>query len=189
MPSPAGHSLIGFACGAACCLPRCGSWRQLGRRLWRWRGLLLMCVVLANAPDIDYLFGLAAGDLNSRHQLITHTLGWITVVAVCVWSAQRYFPRKTVRMSLGLIFLLLASHLAADYFGSDTRPPLGIMALWPFSSRFYLSPWPVFPAPSKTTLGDLLSLKNLFVVLTEIAFVAPFVLLALASKIRRPKQG
>ncbi len=112
MSLPQGFLVMGFLdCGGLTPLWKDGGWRPAGQRLWRWRGLLLVCALLANAPDIDYLFGLAAGDLNSRHQLVTHTLGWIAAVALALWWAQRCSRPRAVRMSTALIFLLLASHI------------------------------------------------------------------------------
>lgn len=189
MPSPVAHTLVGMTLGLACCLPRGGGWRRLGGRIWRWRGLLLVCVVLANAPDVDYLFGLAAGDLNSRHQLVTHTLGWIAAVTLALWWAQRYFAPRAVRLSGALIFLLLASHLAADYLGRDLGPPFGIMAFWPLSDRFLLSPWPVFPAPAKRALGELWSAHNLRVMAWEFALLMPALLAVMLYKARGPAGG
>lgn len=175
--------MIGLGLGVGICLPRGDGWRRLGSRIWRWRGLLLVCVILANAPDIDYLFGLAAGDLNSRHQLVTHTLGWIAAVALALWCAQRYYAPRTVRMSGALIFLLLASHLAADYLGQDLGPPYGIMAFWPLSDRFFISPWPLFTAPDKRAW---ISLHNLQVMAREFCLLSPVLLAVMLWKIRRP---
>lgn len=189
MPSPVAHTLIGISLGVGFCLPRGGGWRRLGARLWRWRGLLLLCALLANAPDIDYFFGWAAGDLNSRHQLVTHTLGWIAAVTVAILWAQRYFAPRAVRMSGALVFLLLASHLAADYLGQDLGPPYGIMACWPLSDRFFLSPWPVFPAPAKRTLGELWSAHNLRVMAWEFCLLAPVLLAVMSWKVRRAARG
>ena len=189
MPSPVAHSLIGVIFGVACGLPRCAGWRRFGARMWRWRGLLFLCVILANAPDVDYLFGLAAGDLNSRHQLITHTLGWVALVALAVWWAQRYYAPRAVRLTCAFIFLLLASHIVADYFGSDNSPPRGIMALWPLDDRFFISPWPVFPAPEKRALSELWSAHNLRVMAWEFGLLAPVLLAVMLYKTRAPRPG
>lgn len=181
MPSPVAHTLIGLSFGVGC-LPRGGGWRRLFARMWRWRGFMLVCVLLANAPDIDYFFGLAAGDFNCRHQLITHTLGWVSAVTLALWWAQRYFNPRTVRMSGMLIFLLLASHLVADYFGQDLGPPFGIMIFWPLSDRFWLSPWPLFPAANKQ---DIFSWHNLKVMACEFGLLMPILAVVMLFKQRR----
>ena len=43
----------------------------------------------------------------------------------------------------------VASHVLLDWLGSDTTPPLGVMALWPFTSDFYQSPFFLFMAISR----------------------------------------
>ena len=56
MPSPVGHSLIGLAVGAAFWVPR-SSWHSLARHTKPVAGILLLGVLLANAPDVDYVPG------------------------------------------------------------------------------------------------------------------------------------
>ena len=36
--------------------------------------------------------------------------------------------------------LAVGSHVLFDWLGSDDFPPLGVMALWPFSGEFYFRP-------------------------------------------------
>jgi hypothetical protein len=42
-----------------------------------------------------------------------------------------------------------ASHTLLDWLGTDSSPPIGIMALWPFSSGYYESSWHLFRAISR----------------------------------------
>lgn len=37
-----------------------------------------------------------------------------------------------------------SSHVVLDWLGSDSRLPLGIMALWPVTQAFFVAPFPVF---------------------------------------------
>ena len=49
-------------------------------------------------------------------------------------------------LALGLSY---GSHVLLDWLATDTSPPIGIMALWPFSSGFYLSPVTLFMGISR----------------------------------------
>ena len=38
-----------------------------------------------------------------------------------------------------------ASHILLDWLGADLSQPAGIQALWPWSDRWFISGWDVFP--------------------------------------------
>jgi len=199
MPSPVAHSLIGLTLGCAWFLPHALDWRGLARQVWVQRGWLLLCIVLANAPDVDYLFGIPRGNLNYYHQVITHTLGWIVSVSVCVWIFIRLAPPPACAGTgqrhawnrgqtwLGFLFILAVtgSHLIADYFCADTSPPCGIMIAWPFSDRTWTSPVSLFPAPAKKTWADLWTRHNVWVVTMELLITLPLLVAVLLWKRRR----
>lgn len=177
MPSPAGHSLIGLAIGAAWLLPR-GPAPEILRAAWRARGPLLGCVALANLPDLDYLPGMLAGELNRCHHFYTHTPGWCALVALGAWCLLRARrgpvpPRPAV---LGWLLLLLGSHLLADFVTEDKRPPIGIMALWPLTTDVHLSPVTFFEHLRKRTYAEFLQWHNAHAVMVEIAWTLPVLL-------------
>lgn len=153
MPSPVAHSIIGLATGLAWLMPR-GPLREVARAAWSRRWALGDCVVLANFPDVDYLPGILSGDLNACHHFYTHTPGWCLLVAIGMWCAMRCW-RGADAATFGWILALLMSHLVADYVTEDTRPPIGIMALWPPDERFHISPVTLFGGWKKDQLGDL----------------------------------
>lgn len=182
MPSPIAHSLIGIALGLARFLPRYRRWDELAgqfRVLWR---PLLFCVLLANAPDLDYFFGILRGNANYYHQTATHTLVWIGVTALVIWSYGLLRERRASWLTLGLLLALLGSHLLADWLTVDRSPPIGMMLAWPFSDRFYHAAFAFFPPPAKQTLAAVWSLRNLRLVLVELAIVSPLVILVLWFK-------
>jgi hypothetical protein len=68
-----------------------------------------------------------------------------------------------------------ASHVLLDWLGSDTSPPLGIMALWPFTSGYYQSSLNLFDAISRRYwLPDEFIVGNLKAALKEIVILGPF---------------
>jgi inner membrane protein len=92
------------------------------------------------AADLDLLVGL--------HSRQSHSIGAAALVFAASWLVLRGRPAAGAATALALS-LSYASHILLDFFGSDTTPPLGIMALWPFSSDFYLSPVALFMGISR----------------------------------------
>jgi membrane-bound metal-dependent hydrolase YbcI (DUF457 family) len=102
----------------------------------------LVTVGAAVAPDLDFAWKLVDG--VNHHQAQVHSVGAGLAVAavVALVAAARGVPRA---WDLGLAALLgWCSHLLLDVLNVDTSPPIGLMALWPFSAGYYKSPWPVF---------------------------------------------
>lgn len=187
MALPVAHSLIGLALGIWRCVPAGGSLKEVLRRAWARRGELFICLLIANAPDFDLLFGLLAGSLNRYHQTVTHTLGWILPAAFFIWLYGKLARKNNPALAGGFVFLLLASHLVIDIFTADTRPPYGIMLAWPFSEAYWHSAVSVFPAPAKQTIGEIISLSNLKNAAWEALLALPVVAAVLLAK--RAKSG
>ena len=80
------------------------------------------------------------------------------------------------RLRLGWALAVAAaygSHLLFDWLGSDTTPPIGIMALWPFSGAFVQSDVHLFMAISRRYwLANFWS-HNLTAVAWELALLGP----------------
>jgi inner membrane protein len=188
MPSPVAHSLIGLALGAAAVLTPDDA-RGLFRQAWRRRGPLCGAVLLAQAPDIDYLPGLLSGDLNAYHHLLTHTAGWCGLVSVGCWLALRAWRPATRLAVLGWCLLLTGSHLLADWLTADARPPIGIMALWPFSDAHYISPATIFMRMHKRDLADVWQAHNLTAVAVELAWCLPLLGLVFGCLRARAKKN
>ena len=148
MPSPVGHALAGVA----------AAWLTGGRLPPGWQGrsfsiprepptsIDLTCrpakMVLfgaaAIAPDLDLLFG--------THSTYTHSIG--AVLIVFALTTGRRSDARQWRIALG-VAAAWGSHLLLDWLGSDTSPPIGIMALWPFDSGYYQSSLSIFDAISR----------------------------------------
>jgi inner membrane protein len=179
MPSPVGHSLIGFAIAAAAMLRPAG-WRNLAAEAWRKRWLLLGAIALANAPDVDYLPGIFKGNLNHYHHLYTHTLGWVLLVTCAAWLGVRSFRPASGWKLFGLMLALTASHLAADYLTDDGRPPYGIMLTWPISDEFTIAQTTVFMRLHKRAWSEVVQWHNVQAVAWEFIVCLPLVILGVA---------
>ena len=103
--------------------------------------LLAGAVVLANAPDLDFLPGLAVGDPNAFHRGLTHTLGAAVVVAAAVGLVARW--QRVGRPWWWAAFAAAAygSHLLVDWMTVDAVPPQGIQLLWPLTDRWLHAPF------------------------------------------------
>lgn len=101
----------------------------------------------AIAPDLDLLltpFGLAV------HQGASHGIG-AAMIAGTVVAVAASLCRRPRALALGLgAFLGWTSHIALDLLNRDTHPPIGLMALWPFTHGHYKIPWPLFMDVGRT---------------------------------------
>jgi membrane-bound metal-dependent hydrolase YbcI (DUF457 family) len=101
-------------------------------------GLLAAAVLLANAPDLDFLPGFVVGSPGAYHRGVTHTVAAAVAVGALVWVAGRLrgWPAR-VGLWAGAVY---GSHLVLDFFTIDARAPHGARFLWPMSERYFLSP-------------------------------------------------
>lgn len=116
-------------------------------------------VAAACAPDLDFLWG--------RHNLETHSVGFALLVgaAALAWT-------RSLRWGIALA-LAVGTHVLFDWLGSDTTPPLGVLALWPFSGEFYFADAFLFEAISRRYwLPNFLG-HNLRAVALEVVMLAP----------------
>lgn len=152
MPSPVGHALGGLAAG----------WMVGGRGTPMRRAEIRQAALFAAAgmaADLDLLFGAHSGP--------SHGLGAAGLAGLLAYLATRRgrFAAAVVAAS--------ASHTLLDWLGSDVAPPIGIMALWPFSREYYESSVHVFQAISRRYwLPDFWTL-NLRAVVRELIVLGP----------------
>jgi len=93
-------------------------------------------------PDIDLLFRLVDG--RNHHDNETHSIGFALLAAVTgalVFRLLRWRRPLLLALAVGLAW---CSHLVLDYLNVDTNPPIGLLALWPFSDAYFKSPVPLF---------------------------------------------
>jgi membrane-bound metal-dependent hydrolase YbcI (DUF457 family) len=171
MPSPLGHALGGLIVGLLGAERSSRSTTSL-TGLWSTPAVLLASAA-AVAPDLDFLWG--------RHNMETHSFGAaaLAAMAVLLWTRGR-----GARLAV-IVGLAWSSHVLFDWLGSDTTPPLGVMALWPFSNAFYFADAFVFDAISRRTQLPNFWSHNLWAVVKEAALLAPGVAVAAWWTLRR----
>jgi hypothetical protein len=116
----------------------------------------------AIAPDLDLLFG--------THSTYSHSVGAVLIV-FALTLAVGGAPHRRIALGVAAAW---GSHILLDWCGSDTSPPIGVMALWPFDYGYYQSPVSIFDAISRRYwLPDQFIWGNLRAALKEIILLAP----------------
>ncbi|MFN8060094.1 MAG: metal-dependent hydrolase [Vicinamibacterales bacterium] len=178
MPSPFGHALAGMAAGIALAAEPSSS-PDGPRRSTTTSGTVrlasdaLFFGLLGMAPDLDLLVG--------RHSQETHSLGAACAVSL-VAASLRPTDRARRALACGAAY---ASHILLDWLGSDTTPPIGIMALWPWSRRFFQSSAFVFPAVSREWASPGFWPAIEAALVREAMLLAPLALIVLWRRRRR----
>ncbi|HET7695502.1 MAG TPA: metal-dependent hydrolase [Vicinamibacterales bacterium] len=161
MPSPIGHALGGIA----------AAWAVVPRRNLH-TGIVLAAAALA--PDLDLLVG--------DHRGISHSAGAAVAAGLLAgaWSVaiapagRRHAPRWAAAVTLAW-----ASHVFLDWLSNDTRPPIGVMALWPIARDYYKAAIEIFPPVSRQCCGRRFWLHNMRAAVVELLIMAPLLWLAL----------
>ena len=130
-----------------------------------WLGWL---VVLASAPDIDYLVP-ALGSPAHHGSRITHSIAFSLILPLFSVGVL-YFVKglKSRQRRLLSICAVLAglSHLVLDFLVGVTPLPL----LWPLDSAAFYSPVGVLPSAGRIQLTNYYLYRN---VLIEVGVLAP----------------
>ena len=72
-----------------------------------------------------------------------------------------------------------ASHIVLDWLGADRSEPAGLQVLWPWSDRFFMSGWDVFPQIERRAIFSTNSmLINLNAFIWELLLTGPVVAIA-----------
>ena len=133
---------------------------------------VLLCAIAGAAPDVDFLWG--------RHNQETHSVAAAIAAGLAVLAWKR-----DARLAAAVTIAWL-SHILFDWLGSDTTPPLGVMALWPFSREYYFSNAFFFEAISRRYWLDNFIAHNVWAVTKEILILGP--VLAVVMLIRSRAQ-
>jgi tetratricopeptide (TPR) repeat protein len=172
MPSPIGHALGGIAAGWLIQPPE-----ETSRR--GGRTATLAFAILGVAADLDLIVG--------THRGPTHSLGAAVMIGLMAWAILRRRTDRAGRLA-GACAAAYGSHILLDWLGSDTSPPIGLPALWPFSLAYYEAPWHVFLAVSRRVhQPELFWLPNARALARELLILLPVVTLVGYVRPKRPR--
>jgi len=166
MPSPVAHAIAGVLAGwLVDPPPRESAWT------------VATFAAAGMAADLDLLVGAHSGP--------THGIGAALIVGAVSWIIlrRRHVPGSGSRACATT--LAYASHTLLDWLGTDSSPPIGIMALWPFSHRYFESPWHVFMAISRRYWLPEFWTFNALALARELVILLPLAWLVFTAR-RRP---
>ncbi len=149
-----------------------------------WRRAALFAG-LGALPDIDLLF--------HAHSTYTHSLGATLLAAIVAWlllrardrDGEHAHGRERARHGTSRAIMAIAcgaaygSHVLLDWLGTDTSPPFGITALWPFSSAYFYSGLDLFPAADRRYWLPGFWQRELTAVMWELILLLPITLVVL----------
>lgn len=176
MPSPVGHTLLGLGVYVIWC-----------RNLWLWLSqwfLIIWIIFCANLPDFDLFIGLANGNLSKYHQGYTHTLGFAILFGFITFLFLKLIKFKDAASISLLTFILIFSHVFLDAFNYDSRPPIGVMLFWPFSSRHF-NPCQIFYPVPHTQPADIFTSFFMNAVMREIILLFIPLMILIYFKLKR----
>ncbi len=152
-----------------------------GRRVGPVSTLTVVCAVLAMLPDIDLLY--LPLHRTATHSVFAALLIFIVAASVTGWVTGRVSWR--VAIVCGAAY---GSHILCDWMGKDASIPHGIQALWPFSDRWFISQWPLFPGTERRQVFSERSiLINLWALVAELAIFGPVVVALWLRRTRRSR--
>jgi len=184
MPSPIGHSLAGYIIYRA--IRRPAAVREFVS--------VLPYLVVANAPDLDFIPGFFVGDPNRYHHGMSHSVGFALLVSVAASFFLCLKRQASMGRNFSIVFCLYFSHIALDYLSVDSSAPHGVPLFWPLSDKFYIASFAFLPdvtrepftSSSLTFILSFFSLHNLWTVLIELLLLLP--VLFLVSGLRQRKR-
>ena len=150
---------------------------------------LVLLVLLANLPDIDFLFGLATdANANALHRGFTHSLAaafFVALAVACVWRIAGSFWRSAT-----LYFLAYGSHLLIDLCTGKKLgwnfTGYGVPLFWPWAEKFR-SPLVLIVGVKHKDLPTLFSMENVQLCLYELLTFGAVTAALLALWLRHQK--
>ncbi len=176
MPSPLGHALAALTVHTLTSRGHSDLW-DARRAAW--------VVTAALVPDLDLLLRFVDG--HNHHQGASHSLGAALLAMLAAALAGHIAGRPRAARLAGAVGLAWASHVLLDWLGRDTRPPIGLLALWPWSLAYYKAPWPVFLDVGRALTWSTVT-HNSVAMIWEACLLGPTLWLAWSWRERRDRR-
>lgn len=146
-----------------------GTPRYLVLRRDAWREAVLFGA-LGALPDLDLLVG--------AHREPTHSIGAAAIVGLLALAILKGWRLSAIPWFAAACSAAYGSHILLDWLSTDTSPPFGVMALWPFSRAYYESDLHLFMAISRRYYQpSTFIVQNVLAVGWELAILLPLVAL------------
>jgi membrane-bound metal-dependent hydrolase YbcI (DUF457 family) len=118
-------------------------------------------------PDLDLL--------AFSHRGESHSVGAAFIAGLLALAITRK-PRWAVAVTLAW-----GSHILLDWLSNDTRPPIGVMALWPFTRDYYKAGIESFPPVSRRYRESRFWNYKLWAVFVELLVLLPLTAVVVRS--------
>ncbi|MDJ0657927.1 MAG: metal-dependent hydrolase [Crocosphaera sp.] len=163
MASPIGHSLAGCLGFLLICKNAKFSKYYSSKRL------IIIAVILANLPDIDFLLGyFFFQNFNAIHRQFTHSFFVGFIVGLIIFCCLRFY-KKIPLSFLGWLWGLYWSHILLDMLAYDRYLPAGVQCFFPFRSEYFA--FPISILGGLTFTGGIIQLNNFLTVLQEMIVI------------------
>lgn len=162
MPLPVLHSFAGYS------IYKTAKKRESVLN-WKWA---ILFIVLANAPDFDFLPGILSGDADRFHRGISHSLG--AAVAVGLSIGFLYVVRSNLRTAKKIALwsgFAYFSHALLDLLNG---PVHSIPLFWPLSSAGFSVPIAFIPTGDAASMHQATGLRDFTFALLHPAFANQF---------------
>ncbi|MEW6001536.1 MAG: metal-dependent hydrolase [Nitrospirota bacterium] len=181
MPSPVGHSLMGYIIYLL---------HTTYSNTKKWQ-VFVFCLIVANIPDLDFLPGAIIEDLRRFHHGISHSITFSILFGLLIGYICYLKKIEQVKRAFTLGLTLYLSHILLDYLVlSGGR---GVPLFWPFFDNEYMISFVVFPyfdymSPEGKIFGTLFSLYNLKTITIEILLLIPLLTVAILIRHSKPRK-
>lgn len=132
---------------------------------------LIWLIIIASAPDIDYIFAALRVMTNSGERIrVTHSLVFSLILPIATFLVLIILGyRENILNNLSKqAFIAAFSHLALDSLVGVSRLPL----LWPFSTQSFKVAFGILPSAGKLNIFNYFLYRNTFI---EIGILVPLV--------------
>lgn len=153
--------------------------------------LLVLCLTCSNLPDLDIVPGILIGQPAIFHPSFSHSIlacfGMAIVTYLLVNNKLEDISRKIVFICC---ITSIFSHLVLDYFSSIPPGHRGLLLLWPFDLRNYISNFPLFhnvhqvDGSTYVFLLSLFNIKNFLAIIIEFLFSGILISMVMVLKRR-----
>ena len=111
------------------------------------------------------------------------------LAGILVYAWLKLFDaRDALRWSV-VMAVAYGTHVLLDWLGADSSAPRGLMALWPFSSAYYISDLDVFDSVDRRYWLEGFWRRNVVAVTREVAILGLLVGIAWWAHLSRNRRG
>lgn len=171
MPSPVGHTLGAYAALVAL-------QPDVVKTPKRNALALGTAFVFGSMADADFLVAYMTHTPALHHHYFSHSILFALVMGCFAYVVLKLLRKPKAGWYAALVSVMYGTHLLLDYFAHDGSYPYGIPLLWPFTTRHFVTPIPLFYSIRRGEWHDLFSTHNAVAALIETAITGPLALIA-----------